>query len=153
VSESKIYRTGIRGALALANRIARTRDKDEAARIAVAEDDIEALERLLGEGADINAAKGTYKTTMLMEAAVRGNVRVMRLLLERGADVNMVDQDGWNALMGATVEGRLEPVKLLLEHSADVNAKNRKGETALVMATGMKHAEIKDALLAHGAEG
>jgi uncharacterized protein len=152
MSESKIYRTGIRGALALANRIARSRDKDEAARMAVAEDDIESLERLLREGIDVNAAKGEYKTTILMEAAVRGNMGVMRLLLEKGSNVNMADQDGWTALMGATVQGRLEPVKLLLEHGADVNAKNHNGETALVIATGMNHPEIREALLEHEAE-
>ena len=152
MSESRIYRTGIRGALALANRLAKARDKDEALRMAVAEDDLKWVECLLREGADINAAKGEYKTTVLMEAAVRGNPGVMKLLLEQGANVNMADQDGWTALMGATVQGRLGPVKLLLENGADVSAKNHNGETALVMATGMKHTEIRDALLEHDAE-
>ncbi|MGP0043531.1 MAG: ankyrin repeat domain-containing protein [Syntrophobacteraceae bacterium] len=150
--ESRIYRTGIRGAIALANRLAKARDKDEALRMAVFENDLEWVECLLSEGADINAAKGEYKTTVLMEAAVRGNQGVMRLLLEKGANVNMADQDGWTALMGATVQGLVEPVKLLLENGADVSAKNHNGETALVMATGMKHAEIRDALLEHDAE-
>ena len=153
MSDSKIYRTGIRGAVALANRLAKARDKDEAIRIAVADNDIESLERLLREGADINAAKGKYETSILMEAAVRGNLAIIKLLLERGANVNQADRDGWTALMGATVEGRIESVKLLLDNGADVNAKNHDGERALVMATRMKHAEIKDALLEHGAEG
>lgn len=152
MSESKIYRTGLRGALAIANRIAKERDKDEAARIAIAEDNLEWLERLLAEGADVNAVKGEYKTTVLMEASVRGNLEAMKLLLEKGANIDMVDQDGWTALMGATVQGSLEPVKLLLEHGADVNAKNHNGDTALVMAIGMKNVEIEDALIEHGAE-
>ena len=152
MTETKIYRTGIRGALALANRLAKAKDKNEALRMAVAEDDIEFLERLLREGVDINAVKGEYKTTILMEAAVRGNLGIMRLLLEKGANVNMADKDGWTALMGATVQGRVKPVKLLLENRADVAAENHNGETALVIATGMKHLEIRDALLEHNAE-
>jgi uncharacterized protein len=149
--ETKIYRTGIRGALALANRLAKARDTNEALRMAVAEDDLEAVERFLLEGADVNAAQGEYLATVLMEAAVRGNLGVIRLLLEHGAAVNAVDKDGWTALMGATVEGHLESVKLLLARGAEVNAKNHNGETALVMAAGMKHTEIRDVLLEHSA--
>ena len=148
----EIYRTGIRGALALANKFAKARDKDEAIRMAVAEDDLEAVERLLREGAEINAVKGEFKTSILMEAAVRGNVGVMKLLIENGADLNMTDKDGWTALMGATVQGHMESVKLLLEQGVEVNAKNHNGETALVMAAGMNHTEILHALLPYSTE-
>ena len=148
----EIYRTGIRGALALANKFAKARDKDEAIRMAVAEDDVEAVERLLREGVEINAVKGEFKTSILMEAAVRGNVGVMKLLIENGADLNMTDKDGWTALMGATVQGHMESVKLLLEQGVEVNAKNNNGETALVMAAGMKHEEIMHALIQYCAE-
>jgi uncharacterized protein len=151
MSESGMYRTGYRGALALANRIAKSRDKDEGLRFAVDQGDLALAERMLREGANINAAKGAYQTTVLMEAAVRGNVGIMSLLLEKGADVNARDKDGWSALMGATVQGHLQAVNLLLEHDADVNAKNHGGETALVMAVGSKNTAIKDALVAHGA--
>jgi|SRR5271157_4990436 len=148
----KIYRTGIRGALALANKFAKARDKGEAIRMAVAEDDLDEVERLLREGAEINAVKGAFMTSILMEATARGNVGVMKLLIENGADVNMADKDGWTALMGATVQGHLESVKLLLEQGVELNAKNHNGETALVMAAGMKHTAIMHALLQYGGE-
>ncbi len=152
MKEQQIYQTGIRGVVALANKLAKARDKDEAIRMAVAEDDLEAVERLLSEGAEINAMKGPFKTSILMEAAVRGNVEVMKLLIEHGADVNMADKDGWTALMGAVVQGHTESVKLLLKHGAKVRARNHNGETALIMAAKMKHTEIRDALLEHDTE-
>ena len=152
MSDSKIYQTGLRGMLAFANKLAKAKDKDEALKMAAAEDDLESVERLLREGAHINARKGAYRTTALMEASVQGNLAVMRFLIENGADVNLVDKDGWTALMGATVEGRLESVKLLLELGAEVDAQNDEGQTALVMATGTERAEIREALLEYGAE-
>lgn len=151
MSDSKIYRTGIRGALDIANRMAKARDKDEAARIAVAENDLEWLERILNDGADINATKGDYKTTLVMEAAVRGHVEAIEMLLDKGADVDMADLDGWTALMGATVQGHLEAVTVLLEHGANVNSRNHANDTSLIMARGLHHDEIAQALLEHGA--
>lgn len=152
MSEPKIYKTGIRGAVALANKLAKARDKDEAIRMALDEDDLERMVQLLDEGANINALKGAYKTTVLMEASVRGNLEVMKLLIERGADINLTDKDGWTALMGATVQGHLESVSLLLKQGAEVNTRNQDGETALAMAAGMKHTDISNALLEYGAE-
>ena len=49
-------------------------------------------------------------------------MKVVTLLLERGADVNKVDENGWTALMHAAEEGHVETVTLLLERGADVNA-------------------------------
>ena len=77
MSDSIIYRTGIRGAVDLANHLAKLRDKDERFRMAAANTDLEEMKRLLGEGTDINARKGPYETTALQEATVQGNVEVM----------------------------------------------------------------------------
>lgn len=152
MSEPKIYQTGIRGAVALANKLAKARDKDEMLRLAAANTDLEEIKRLLDEGTAIDARKGPYQTTALLEATAQGNVEVMSFLINEGADVNAVDKDGWTALMGATVQGHLDSLKLLLEHGASVNAKNNSGETALVMATRLKYSEITDHLRKYGAE-
>jgi ankyrin repeat protein len=46
---------------------------------------------------------------------------VTLLLLQRGADVNILDKHGVNHLHRASQGGRLDIVLLLLEHNADIN--------------------------------
>jgi uncharacterized protein len=48
-------------------------------------------------------------------AAEGGDVEIVKLLIEKGADVNAKNVDGVTALMFAAGEGRLEAVKLLIE--------------------------------------
>ncbi len=150
MSDQITYVTGIRGVINLANDLTKKRDKDEALRNAAKDTRIKEMERLLDSGANVNAVKGKYRTTVLMEAAVEGNEEVVKFLLNRGADVNAKDKDGWTSLMGATVEGHLETAQLLLTAGADVNAQNDSGDTALNMAFGMGQFEIADVLLENG---
>jgi uncharacterized protein len=151
MSKPKMYETGIRGAVRLALRLARARDKDQALRMAAEDGDLEEMNRLLEGGSHIDAKVGDYETTVLMEVSVQGNAEVMKFLIEKGANVNLSDKDGWTALMGATVQGHLGSVKLLLSHGAEVNAKNDNNETALMMAVKKSNQEIRDTLLVHGA--
>jgi hypothetical protein len=48
-----------------------------------------------------------------MYAANRGNVQVVQLLLDAGADVNAVNDKGWNALEVAKKYNQKEVIKLL----------------------------------------
>jgi ankyrin repeat protein len=80
-----------------------------------------------------------------MWAAGRGNLKALRLLLKKGADVNAKDRSGGTALMGAASRGRtvlgwtigkghLKVIEALLEKGADLNAQDDTGRTALEMA-------------------
>ncbi|GBO29847.1 KN motif and ankyrin repeat domain-containing protein 1, partial [Araneus ventricosus] len=62
------------------------------------------VEKILDLG-DVNQASSFSKQTPLMNAASRGCVQMVRLLLEAGADPNLQDSDGSTALMYASVHG------------------------------------------------
>jgi thiol-disulfide isomerase/thioredoxin len=86
---------------------------------------------------------------VLIGAANGGHTEIVKLLLERGADVNAA---GGTALMTAAAMGRTEVVKLLLEKDADVNAKSNIFGTSLYMASQQGHTEIVKLLLEKGAD-
>ncbi|MGH9764929.1 MAG: ankyrin repeat domain-containing protein, partial [Blastocatellia bacterium] len=73
--------------------------------------------------------------TVLMTAVGEGdNVKGAELLLDRGVDVNAVNDDGDTALMNAAVYGSQLCVELLIRRGANVNARNKQGMTALKAA-------------------
>ena len=51
--------------------------------------------------------------TVLMAASDHGHVEVVRILLEAGADENLVDIDGFTALILASEQGHGEVVRML----------------------------------------
>ena len=59
------------------------------------------------------------------------NLGLVKLLVERGADVNTQDKDHLTPLHLASYHRRLESVQLLLDLGANVNAKHDSGQTSL----------------------
>ena len=70
-----------------------------------------------------------------MLAAQDGHWTVVDLLLARGAQVNVKDNNGVTALMLASRNGRVEVVQALLAKGAEINAKDKDGATALLHAS------------------
>jgi ankyrin repeat protein len=71
----------------------------------------------------------------LIVAARNGHIKIVELLLLRGADVNVRDKEqGTTALIAAAQQGHKEIVELLLKNGADINARETSGKTALVEA-------------------
>ena len=66
----------------------------------------------------------------LREAAKVGDIALVRNLLDKGANVNAKDRNGWTPLMRAAWPGQTEVARLLLEKGADINAKDHFGWTA-----------------------
>jgi ankyrin repeat protein len=67
----------------------------------------------------------------LMMAALKGQLDMVKKLVERGADVN---KTGWTPLHYAATGGHLEIMNLLLENHAYIDAESPNGTTPLMMA-------------------
>jgi ankyrin repeat protein len=84
-------------------------------------------------------------------ASREGHEQIVRLLLEKGADVNAQQRSGDTALGHASKAGHEQIVRLLLEKGANVNARPRFGNTALGHASEAGHEQIVRLLLEKGA--
>ena len=93
--------------------------------------DIAAMKQALADEADPNTKDPQSGSTLLATAALMGHTKIVILLLERGADVNVRSRDGGTALHAAAFLGRTEIVQLLLEKGADTRLRNNTGSTAL----------------------
>jgi ankyrin repeat protein len=87
-----------------------------------------------------------YGTTL--ELVVRaGNPRLVKLLLDRGLDVDLLGADKMTPLGVAAECGELETAKLLLEEGASVLAQDNKMRTPLLLAIWEEHFDIASLLL------
>ncbi|KAG5323469.1 ANR17 protein, partial [Acromyrmex heyeri] len=95
---------------------------------------MEVARLLLDSGAQVTMTNSSE--TPLTFAASRNLVNLAQLLIERGANIEEVNGDGYTPLMQAALQNNEEMIVLLLSEGADVNAfRNRETkETALVMA-------------------
>ena len=90
-------------------------------------------------------------TTVLMFAAGRGRLRVVRYLVEQGSDKDKANNFGATALMWAAQYGHYEVAEFLLEDGVDLTKTAIDGATALHAAALRGHAEILSLLMAYGA--
>jgi len=116
----------------------------------IRENDLTQLKVLLGQ--ESNAAVADSRgITPLMYAAEIGSLDAMRLLIDRGADVNAQNAFGSTALMWSVSDPA--KVRLLLDHGAQVNTTAKSGRTALIIAAFTNpSAEVVRLLLAKGAK-
>lgn len=112
---------------------------------------------LLAIGCNPNTAEPRYHRRPLHEAASEGSYDMARLLLEHGADVNLVQQGNIAALHCALGPPRnrtntLAIVSLLVGFGADVNMSTDDGDTPLSFARQWQTQEVVDYLIKCGAK-
>ena len=113
-------------------------------------------DELLRHGADVDARDTTpnYKGyTALLHAAARGELDVVRSLLDAGADIDAkCDVRGNVPLYGAVVNNHPRVVEVLLAHGAEVSPVNDDGFTPLAAAAAYGHVKVAKALVRAGAD-
>ena len=94
----------------------------------------EVARMLLDRGAAVDATTHSIRATALHNAAFEGNVRLVELLLARGADANAATTQGMTPLHYATFAGSGDDpriAELLLAHGASPHVKDPQGNSPL----------------------
>jgi len=113
---------------------------------------VDELRHILDQGGNVeDKAKDWYGYTPLNRAAEHGHMKVLSLLLDRGADIEAKDNDGNTPLLWA-INSQTEALVFLLDRGADIEAKDSLGMTALQWVSSNGLTEHLTALLDRGAD-
>jgi ankyrin repeat protein len=111
---------------------------------------INAVEKHLDAGIDVNATGSKWREVPLLHAATKsGHKGVVGLLISKGADVNATNVWGDTSLHVAASSGHKEIANLLISKGVDVNSTDKAGNTPLHDVTSV---EIADLLITAGAD-
>jgi ankyrin repeat protein len=144
--------------------------------------DAAAVNLLIENGANVNAAETRTGTTAIVWAAIANCASVIKTLAEAGADVNRksalatfphtgqavleeayeegvsyvgqtpLPKGGWTPLMYAAREGSLDAIHALIQFKADLNLTEPDGTSALLFAVINGHYDVAEELAKAGAD-
>ena len=100
------------------------------------------IEWLLSKGADINAVSKDRGYSAVMDAVWKSSQEIVKLLIEKGANLNFISNDGQTALIVATGASNPRICELLVKNGADPTYKDRMGMSSLDYARLFKKTEL-----------
>lgn len=118
-------------------------------------------ELLLNAGVPLEMHSKKFKRTPFHTAVDTGQVQIAKMLLERGAHVNVKDHRGFHPIHTAAIRNQLEIVKIILKHDpsqANIKAKSygkkstMKGMTIVHIAVKKKNYGLLDLVLKLGGD-
>ncbi|NRA56957.1 MAG: ankyrin repeat domain-containing protein [Phycisphaerales bacterium] len=129
---------------------------------AVADGNLTEVRRLLDRGVSPSAShrnlglpdvnvKMVRREVAFLEAASSGHTEIVRLMLDRGADIELANEWGRTALTFSAQNDRLDTTALLIERGANVMATDEKGFAPLIWAAMSGSPEMVALLLDAGA--
>jgi len=104
------------------------------------------LAGIAGTRIDAPNARGE---TAAMLAALQGNLDIVRLLVDKGAELN---RPGWTPLHYAAVSGNVDLLRYLLDHNAYIDAQSPNRTTPLMMAARHDRLDAVRMLIEAGAD-
>jgi len=117
---------------------------------AAKEGSIALVRRELSRGVDVNSNNYKRDANPLHLAAGHGHRQIVKLLIDKGGNVDAKAEGGGTPLMMAAFNGYTEIAELLIKNGADVNAKDVVGMTAIDLAIHFKESEFANLLRKHG---
>lgn len=115
--------------------------------LAILRSDIPFIERMIAYGADVNARDNWYNTPLHLAALSQNPTRIAQMLIERGAQVNVVNADGKTPLALAEALGdsvvALEYVAYLKQQGAKPIALDKNGVDVSYWSEAKKKRDIK----------
>jgi len=117
---------------------------------AVIDKDISLVTRLLSKGAEINELGSRFfgNGSALHLAVREGYADIAKLLLDRGAEVDVLDPFDVTPLHNAAWNGNIDLFKLLLDAGADIEASTYDGNTPLSLAQNNNQPKVAELIQA-----
>jgi len=88
----------------------------------------------------------------LRDAYMNGDIDTINRLLDRGENINALDEEGWSLLYMAAMNDDIDMVQYFIEKGAFINSKNVQGLTALMVASSVGALDVVSFLIEHGAQ-
>ena len=149
---------------------------DNALNIAIEKGDVQKIRKLISKGYDVNAASGggqnmltftfwyglrkvspfsdTRQISLMTREEVESKIlEMLEILIDSGADINVLDPHGWAPIHKAAQRKQLRIVKMLIDRGADVRLKNGFGDSPLHFAAGHpNNSQMIKLIIAKGAD-